>query len=326
MRKDYDSGIEWSDANDAHVKQIEMVGRGKRVVDFGCWNGLVAGALKERGCHVTGIEMDPEAAEAAREACDRVIVADLDEIDLDSALEGEEYDVGLFGDVIEHLKHPGRLLRRFRGLLAPGGHIVLSVPNIAHASIRLMLLEGRFDYENTGILDDTHLKYYTRQSVGDLLESCGFMVEVIDWVEKRLPARVVHEVLDPLGLGNLEEVIKSLSTWEAVAYQYVIKAFPATEEAQVRRLSEEKVQAERRLRELEEKLTGQEDKLAGKDKTEDDIRKKDLELEKAGEYAKSLEGIINEKDAYIKSLEAASAELRRELDERGDKGRGRKRG
>lgn len=316
MAKDYSADIDLADENDPHTKLVLMAGTGRNVLDVGCSYGHVAAALKERGCTVTGIELDAEAASKAQQYCERVIIGDLDTMDLRAELGPEKFDVALFGDVLEHLKNAQRLLSATREALAPGGFIGVSVPNVAHGSIRLKLLMGDFDYENMGILDDTHLKYYTRKSICDLLESCGFMVEVIDWVEKRLTARVIHEVLDPLGLGNLEEVIKSLSTWEAVAYQYVIKAFPASEEAQVKRLSEEKVQAERRLRELE-------DKLAGQDKIQDDIKKKDLELEKVGEYAKLLEGLINEKDAYIKSLEAALAERDRMLAQKQDAPEGR---
>ncbi len=193
MNKDYEKEIDFSDPNDAHARMVEMVGPGKRVVDFGCWTGFMARALKERGCNVTGIEVDAEAARTASEVCDRVVVADLDEIDLVAALQGENYDVGLFGDVIEHLKYPARVLRQMRGLLAPGGCVILSVPNIAHASIRLMILDGRFDYEETGILDDTHLKFYTRRSACDLLESCGYTIDVVDWTEQKVSEGELHQ-------------------------------------------------------------------------------------------------------------------------------------
>ena len=277
----------------------------------------------------TGIEIDPEAAEEARSVCDRVIVADLDTIDLAAALQGEEYDVGLFGDVIEHLKEPARLLAQMRDMLSSGGCIVVSVPNIAHASIRLMLLQGRFDYADTGILDDTHLKYYTRRSIGDLLEACGYIVDVMSWTENRMSEEDLHAVIDPLKLANLEKVVEAFSTWEAVAFQYLIKAFPASEEAYVQRLSEEKVQAERRVRVLETEL--------------DESQRERAELEEAKQYMRTVKDQIDKKDAYIRSLEEAVAERERslqeknrrleemerslrELESRGERGQGRKRG
>lgn len=318
--------IDFDEPNSAHVREIEMIGADKKVVDFGCSTGMVGQALKERGCTVTGIEVDPEAAKVAEGVCDRVIVADLDSLDVSEALGGATFDVALFGDVIEHLKDPRRLLADVRGLLAPGGYIVLSVPNVAHASIRLALLKGRFDYEDTGILDDTHLKYYTRSSIGDLLESCGYMVEVMDWTEVKVSAEQLHEALDPLGLANLNEVVKAFSEWEAVAFQFVIKAFPATEEAQVQRLSEEKVQAERAVRVLEkvaaeyakglEKEIVEWRRVSGQlEATRAELEKAAAEYEKSAEYAKGLEKMIAEKDRFIAQLEQAVAESRTRLED-----------
>jgi SAM-dependent methyltransferase len=305
MVKDYEMEIDFSDRNDAHAIMVEMVGTDKRVVDFGCWTGFVARELKRRGCYVTGIEVDPRAAEVARSVCDRVIEADLDTIDLRESLEGEKYDVGLFGDVVEHLKDPARLLRQMREMLSPGGYIVVSVPNIAHAGVRLMLLQGRFKYEDTGILDDTHLKYYTRQSIGDLLEACGYIVDVMNWTENRVSEEELRQALDPLGLANLEKVVEAFSTWEAVAFQYLIKAIPASEEGYVQRLSEEKVQAERRLKMLQAEL---EESLAGRTELED-------ELQEAKHYIQTIKDQIDKKDAYIGELEAGLGERERSLQE-----------
>jgi SAM-dependent methyltransferase len=300
----YEAEIDLTKDNTSHLKSIELVGSDKRVVDFGCSTGFVARVLSDRGCTVTGIELDAEAAAKARAYCDRVIEADLDELDLAEALGGEKYDVGLFGDVIEHLKDPRRVLVAMRDLLAPGGYIVLSVPNVAHASVRLALLKGQFDYEDVGILDATHLRFYTRESIADLLESCGYLVDVMDWVEQKVSEDALHEVLDPLGLNNLDEVVKAFSEWEAVAYQFVIKAVPASEEAIVERLSEEKVQAQRKLRVLEKEVAeykrvaeGLEQQIAG-----------------AREYQKNIEAAVEAKDTYIVQLENAIAESRRRLD------------
>jgi len=333
MNKDYSAEIDLGDRNSAHTKLVEMTGANKRVIDFGCYTGTIAAVLKERGCQVTGIEIDPEAAEKARSVCDDVIVADLDELELAEALGPGAYDVGLFGDVIEHLKNPARLLMQTRELLAPGGYILVSVPNIAHASIRLMMMRGEFDYDDLGILDDTHLKYFTRKSVSDLLESCGYMVEVMDWTESRVTEESVRSALDPLGMCNLEEVLKSLTSWEALAYQYVIKAFPATEEAQVKRLSEDKVQAERRVRELEAEaeefnrrqaeLLKRQSELLKKDayleeieiKLNHEVEKASQELAKVGQYVKELERKIDDKDTYIYQLEQTISERGHVIDE-----------
>ena len=294
MGKPYETEINLSDINNARTKQILLTGTDKRVIEFGCSTGYVSKVLKERGCYVVGVEVDPEAAEKAREVCDLVIVGDLDELDLAGELGGTTFDVGLFGDILEHLKYPQRALIQTRRLLAPGGYVVVSVPNIAHVSIRLALLKGEFDYEEMGILDDTHLKYYTRKSVVDLLEGCGYMVDELDWTEQRIAESRLRETLDPLGLANAEEIVKAFSSTEAVAFQYVIKASPAGEPGRMEKLSEEKVEAERRARYLEKELG-------------------DLQL--VVDYSRELEEMIGKKNDYIRDLEAAVSERDRVLQE-----------
>jgi len=312
-RSRYESEIDFSNPNHSYTKSADLVGDGKRVVDFGCWTGFMAKALGGRGCAVTGIEIDPEAAEAASEFCERVIVGDLDQLDLAEALGGSSFDVGLFGDVIEHLKDPRRVLCAMRGLLAPGGHIVVSVPNVAHASVRLALLKGQFDYSETGILDNTHLRYYTRESIGDLLESCGYMVEVMDWTEQKITEEQLHEALDPLGLSNLQEVVEAFSQWEAVAYQYIIKAFPADQEDQVQRLAEEKVKAEQKLRVLESQADEARSVALELARTRAELERTAEAFTRASEYAKTLEQSVKDKDEYISALETAVHESRQRL-------------
>ncbi len=325
MGKDYSASIDLSDKNSAHTKMIEFVGSNKRVVDFGCYTGALAKVLKERGCYVVGIEIDRKAAARARLVCDRVIEADLETIELADFFADDRFDVALFGDVIEHLKDPKRLLISVREYLSPGGFIVVSVPNVAHASVRLALLRGEFDYEELGILDDTHLKYFTRKTIADLLQSCGYIIDVIDWTERRISSEALKKALDPLGIGNLDKVIKALSSWEAIAYQYVIKAFPASDEDQVRRISEEKVQAEKRARELEKQLEDYESlvrdlkkKIEQSDLKErsltEELNRASVELAKAARYIKKLEGTVDKKDENIIMLENSVSELKAMLE------------
>jgi 2-polyprenyl-3-methyl-5-hydroxy-6-metoxy-1,4-benzoquinol methylase len=287
MGKAYEKEIDLSDLNNARTRQVIMTGEGKRVIEFGCSTGYVSRAMKLRGCYVAGVEVDPEATEKAKEVCDMVIIGDLDELDLAGELGEARFDVGLFGDVLEHLKYPQRALIQARRLLAPGGYVVVSVPNIAHASIRLALLEGEFDYEVMGILDDTHLKYYTRKSIVDLLEGCGFVIDELDWTEQRISEGLLRATLDPLGLSNTEGVVKAFSSPEAVAFQYIIKASPAGEPERMEKLSEEKVEAERRARALEKEI-------------------KDLQV--VVDYSRQLEDMLEQKDGYIRDLEAAATD------------------
>jgi O-antigen biosynthesis protein len=310
-----DARPEGLDPDDRDAKILAMVQGASRAVDFGCGAGPIAKLLADRGCAVIGIDISEAAAGAASAYCEDVIVADLDDIDLAGALGGNLFDVAVFADVIEHLKDPKRLLTQARDLLAPGGYIVVSVPNVAHASVRLELLKGQFSYEETGILDNTHLRYYTRSSIADLLASCGYMVEVMDWVELKVSEDELHETLDPLGLANLSEVVKAFSEWEAVAYQYIIKAFPASEEARLARMSEDKIVAERKVKVLQREVAELREASGSMSRMAEQLTEAQHEIEKSGEYAKSLERMIADKDAFIEQLEAAVAESRKRLGE-----------
>src|SRR5688500_10369431 len=141
---------------------IRLVGTGKRVLELGCATGYVSRVLVENGCEVVGIELDAEAAKRAMEHCEFVVVGDLEVLDLAEELGDRQFDVIVAADTLEHLKNPEIVLERLHPFFAPNGYLVASIPNIAHGSVRLALLEGRFPYSQTGLLDDTHLRFYTR--------------------------------------------------------------------------------------------------------------------------------------------------------------------
>jgi O-antigen biosynthesis protein len=166
--------------NTSHKKMLNFIGEQKSVVDFGCATGYMAQFLNRRGCRVVGVEISPEAAAIAEQFCEQVIVADLDYTSIAEILPEQKFDIAVFGDVLEHLRDPWRTLEQVKTILHPDGYVVASIPNIAHGAIRLALLQGRFDYEKQGILDDTHLRFFTRKSIEDLFESAGYLVETLD--------------------------------------------------------------------------------------------------------------------------------------------------
>lgn len=130
--------------------------------------------LDRRGCRVSGVERDPVAAEVAEKVLDEVLVGDVAELDLVGHFGKESFDVVVFGDVLEHLADPVAALRKVRPLLTGSGSIVASIPNVGHGSVRLSLLLGRFDYRPLGLLDSTHLRFFTRGSVHQLFRDAGF--------------------------------------------------------------------------------------------------------------------------------------------------------
>jgi 2-polyprenyl-3-methyl-5-hydroxy-6-metoxy-1,4-benzoquinol methylase len=194
----------------AHAKLLGAVGTGKRVLDVGCSSGYLAQPLSERGNTIVGLELDPEAAREAEAFCERVLVGDVETMEL--PLEPGSFDVVLCGDVVEHLRDPAATLARLRPLLRPGGRLVLSTPNVANWAIRLSLLAGRWRYTDRGILDRSHTHLFTRATLQETIERAGYRVERIDYT---VPLPFDSDLLDAVGraVGGLRPSL--------FAYQFV---------------------------------------------------------------------------------------------------------
>ncbi len=229
------------DSANVHADVVRLVGDAERVLELGPATGYMSRVFTERGATVVGIEIDPEMAQRAEEFCSRVIVADLDGMDLDAELGEERFDAIVAADVIEHLKDPLEALKRLRQFLTPEGAFVISVPNVAHGSVRLALLEGHFDYQDIGLLDSTHLRFFTRESLEELLDEAELGLAVLHRHELNLDVSEVP--FDPEGVPpELREALEHDP--EARTYQFVLKAIPMEREG-LREL-------QRRLREIAE--------------------------------------------------------------------------
>jgi 2-polyprenyl-3-methyl-5-hydroxy-6-metoxy-1,4-benzoquinol methylase len=156
---------------------LERTPLGASVLDVGCWSGFVGRFLRdERGATVDGIEPHAEMARRAATAYRRVLP-----MPVESALESlsqqvERYDTIVLFDVLEHLADPAEVLRALHLVAAPGARVLVSIPNVAHWSVRKQLLLGRFEYEDSGILDRTHLRFFTLTTARGLLEGAGWRV------------------------------------------------------------------------------------------------------------------------------------------------------
>lgn len=145
------------------------------VVDVGCGAGRLGAALKARQeCRVVGVEHNAVAAAAARTRLDLVVEGDAEA--LDWPFPEHSFDAVVCGDVLEHLRDPLAFLRRVRDWLRPGGMLVASLPNVRHHSVLRGLLAGDWTYEPAGLLDHTHLRFFTRREVEKLLFRAGFEV------------------------------------------------------------------------------------------------------------------------------------------------------
>ena len=177
----------------SHALLLAAAPGGARVLDVGCAEGYLARALAERGCTVVGVEFDPQAAEVARDACERVVVGDVEDPAVRELIDGP-FDRVLFGDVLEHLRDPEAVLRWAATLLGADGRAVVSLPNVAHWTARRELLRGRFPQDDHGLFDRTHLRWFTRSTARALVERAGLAVEHEAFapaalpLESRLPA------------------------------------------------------------------------------------------------------------------------------------------
>lgn len=163
------------DLHNAHGLVASFVPDASRVLDIGCGFGQVASRLRLRGCRITGVEPDPVRRSTAAEYCERVmdgVAEGLDQLDLDPA----SFDAILFADVLEHLVDPWSALRDVQRFLKPTGQIVISIPNLANFGVRLNLLKGEFRYQDFGIYDRTHLRFFTRATAEELVQSAGLRV------------------------------------------------------------------------------------------------------------------------------------------------------
>jgi O-antigen biosynthesis protein len=158
-----------------HQMVYDLIKPDTKVLDLGCATGYFAKELKRKKCRVTGIDNNSDALKEAKKYCEKIINCNLDD-PVNNLIPAEKFDYILLLDLIEHLPRFNRLLVLIKKYLARNGKIIITTPNIAHLSIRLKLLNGNFDYTEFGILDNTHVHFFTRKSLTACLESNGFKI------------------------------------------------------------------------------------------------------------------------------------------------------
>jgi SAM-dependent methyltransferase len=214
------------DPHSSHTAILALLGpgEGRRVLDAGAADGFLAELLTDRGFVVTAVERDPVQADLARGRCHEVIVADLAEAG--PKLPGP-FDAIVYGDVLEHLSDPLTALTQVNRHLAPRGVVIASVPNVAHLWVRLSLAAGRFDYADRGILDRTHLRFFTRRTFLALLADAGLAVEDLRVTPVPLPLVVPRRLH-----GRWLHAVHGGSAWASrcwptgLAYQFVAACRP----------------------------------------------------------------------------------------------------
>nr|WP_307990857.1 methyltransferase domain-containing protein [uncultured Niameybacter sp.] len=218
----YTSYFDIGDINNSHAIAVNMIGFNKSVLEIGCSSGFVSKALKERGCTVVGIDIDECVLEEAKKYCDEAYCMNVEKEELLQILGGRKFDVIYFGDVLEHLKNPENVLQKCSQLLTSEGFIVASIPNIAHGSVRLKLLEGKFEYTDIGLLDKTHVRFFTKESIEQMFKLCDYTI--IEYETTRLDYFQTEISIDLRAYD--ESILKYISSDpESYVYQYIVKAY-----------------------------------------------------------------------------------------------------
>lgn len=217
----YYAYINLSDKNNTHTLMIDKVKDGSCVLECGSSGGHMTRILAQKKCTVDCIEIDKTIAHMAYQFARNIYVADLEDVNFLKTLENSSYDFIICGDILEHLRRPADCLMLLKEKLKPDGKITASIPNVAHGSIRLKLLKGRFEYEQSGLLDNAHLRFFDFYSMIELFNNAELHIDSIEAV--RIPLE--HPIAN-IDISKYEDSIiqkiKEDKTFDI--FQYVICA------------------------------------------------------------------------------------------------------
>ena len=177
---DFVLDMESANSNAAILKNISPY---TRVLELGCAHGRMTKYLKENlNCHVTIAEIDEDAGKVASQWAEKSYIGDAGNIEkssffMDMDKRGENnFDYIIFADVLEHLRYLESVLEIAKHLLSPAGSIWISIPNVSHNAVLLDLWNDKFEYRELGLLDNTHLKFFTAQSLGKMVQDCNLKI------------------------------------------------------------------------------------------------------------------------------------------------------
>lgn len=160
----------------AHRTLLPMISPGTSVLDIGSGSGALTSFLVQKAkCTVTAVDLTPELIANAAPYTSKTVTGSIEDASTWEQIDGT-FDYIVFADVLEHLANPGTALQRCKAFLTDGGSVIASIPNVAYYRVRQDLLLGRFDYGPFGILDKTHLRFFTAKTVRSLFDESGYEV------------------------------------------------------------------------------------------------------------------------------------------------------
>jgi len=192
---------------------LGWIGHDKSVLETGCHTGDFSKRLKANGCRVTGMELNATALEKAKPFLEQTIRGDLESDETWNQLEGNKFDIILFEHVLEHLSNPWKILSDSKKFLAEEGNVIIALPNISNAESRFDMLFGKFDYEDIGIMDKTHLRFFNHKTAQELIATSGLKID---------------DYTSPLQINPMRELVDHLPvlTWLRFLFRKNSAGFP----------------------------------------------------------------------------------------------------
>ncbi|MPV85328.1 class I SAM-dependent methyltransferase [Ostreibacterium oceani] len=230
MGKVYQRQFDPKDKNSSLALIAKHIPKGSRVLDIGCGVGELGRYLKEvKDCYVVGIEYSQESIQIATQKLDKAVMLDLNKDRLESNLfdvQATEFDVIVIADVLEHIYSPERVLESAKSLLSDSGKLLISIPNAGYVGALIGLYDDSWHYREEGILDRTHIRFYTQKTIAALLDETGFQQQICD--------RVSRDLLDSEFTQRIDSQADAVRNWllakpEGSTYQFIIEARPNTQ-------------------------------------------------------------------------------------------------
>lgn len=217
------------DPNNSWTLALNLVKKNSKVLDVGCSNGNFGEALAHfKGCRVDGIEPDDGDSKLAQSKLRKVYNTTVEQAIDDIKTDGKKYDHIVFLDVIEHLFDPVSVLESLSSILGKNGSVIFSIPNMGHQSVRIMLLRGDFEYGETGILDNTHMHFYTEREINNVFNNAGYEVTSLKGTSILYGDDMLKAQLKKVGIHSAsDDLLATLSSNNAHIYQYIGSATPS---------------------------------------------------------------------------------------------------
>lgn len=200
----------------------------RRVVEVGCMHGALATAYRQAnpGTHYTGIDIDPDYAAVAAGVCDRALAGDIERMPTPEFESLFPSDCWVFGDCLEHLRDPWRIVKAIRERIDADGSLLTCIPNAQHWSVQMRLATGLFRYEDSGLLDRTHVRWFTRVTMIEMFQQAGWRIEA--GLSRRIPQAAPALLMDGIrAIAQAGGADPDQAAEDASVFQYLFRLRPA---------------------------------------------------------------------------------------------------